>query len=163
MKEAKGKSEPDEGKKTIDSNLKASNSNLGNDIKKTENHSSKAKKPRPGPKSKTQQARKTFSSTSDDSSNESDDIPDFSDSENQNNNKKKIRENGVKSKVEKTPYVLKRKKLSLSMADLEPDSDDENWTLGKGHPQSSAKIATRVLPRRNAYKKRAVAYSSESD
>ena len=63
-------------------------------------------------------------------------------------------------------YIRKRKKLSLTLEDLQPeaDSDDENWTT-KTTPKLSSTddaVPPRILPRRGATKNTIKDYSSNS-
>ena len=92
-------------------------------------------KTRPGPKSKTKAASPKASKAQ--SNEDSEEVPDLSDTE-----------EIMKPNKE---YIRKRKKLVLTMEDLEPEASDEEFTASTRTPTTST--ASRKMPKRSASKK----------
>jgi len=98
---------------------------------------------------------------------EEDEIPNFSEEESSadesGNATKRRRQASPDLLKPNTNYVRKRKKLKLTIEDLENDSED-NWEKSPAKPEKKVDDRKRVLPRRRAAtKKNAYNENGESD
>ena len=113
--------------------------------KKTTPRPGPKSKTRPGPKSRTKAFKSPEVKSDDDNDDDPEDVPDLSDTE-----EKVMKPN--------KDYIRKRKKLVLTMEDLEPEASDEEFTASTRTP-----ITSRKMPKRSATKKAKIEHKETSD
>ena len=139
-----------------DVDLKKAQNNTGIEKKEPKDESSTPKQsitevekktPKPGPKSKTRPGPKSRTKAKSPVPDEDpEDIPDLSDEEIMKPNKE---------------YIRKRKKLVLTMEDLEPEASDEEFTASTRTPKTNQ--VSRKMPKRSATKKPKLESKEPSD